>query len=330
MSKNVNAKTRKSKQKNKNKKLLKKMMDNSEYDNNNNLDLDDDLTLKQNIKILIGGNNIVEPTNFDKIFLGYNQPLDIESPISKMIDEAGKVAENVEEVAETVASVGTGIALKKISDMAGYEGKTPEEITNEIKNDAEQIKQINNYFKTEDGKESLEDIKETLNTATGVINESIEEIPKQLNNSMEEIGKAGVKVGVGLATEIPIVAPIVGLSNMVEGTEKAIDATANAVEKVANITSDTAEEIKKPINEIQNKITTISDEVDKATNIEQIPKLVNIPNDNSMQVGGSDINKFNARIQNGGKKIKKRINTTRNAFRNISKNVSLKRKLTQS
>jgi len=334
--KNMNTKTRKSttnskqKSKNKNKKLLKKMM-------NNNSEIDDfildngDNIIDENIQILVGGNPIVEPSKFDKLIFGYDdKPVDTEGPVDKIMNNVKEVVNEVEEVAENVISVGKVIALKKATDMAGYEGKTPEEITNEIRKDAEQIKQINDYLETEDGKESVEDIKKTLKTATSVITDSVGELPNQLNDSMEKLGKAGVKVGVGLATEVPFIAPAVGLSNMIEGTEKAIGATANAVEKVANITANTAEEIKKPINDIQNKISEISDKVDDATNIgetidnkmnEEIPKLVKIPNDNDMQVGGG-LNVF----QYGGKKLRKRINATRHAFKNVSKNVTLKRK----
>lgn len=352
--KNINTKTRKSKEKkNKNKKLLKKMINNSESELDDIILDNVDTIGEENIQILIGGAApIVEPSKFDQVIFGYNKPVDTEGPVDKILNNVKEVVNEVEEVAETAISVGKGIALKTATDMAGYEGKTPEEIKKEIKEDAQQIKEINNYFKTEDGKESLEEIKKTLNTATKVIGDSVGELPKQLNESMEEFGKAGVKVGVGLATEIPGVNNFIGLSGMVKGTQDAIKATTNAIEKVANITADTAEDIKKPINKIQNEISEISDKVDK-TNMGQIidnqemPKLNdnfmqvdektnmgqiinskmdeemsnNNSEDNSMQVGGR-LNIF----QYGGKKLRKRINATRHAFKNVSKNVTLKRK----
>jgi hypothetical protein len=52
--------------------------------------------------------------------------------------------------------------------------------------------------------------------------------------------------------------------------------------------------------------------------------------DNEMQVGGLNINKFlkhGGKLQHAGKKIKKRIYSTRHAFKNISKNVTRKNKL---
>jgi hypothetical protein len=356
--KNINTKTRKSKEKkNKNKKLLKKIINNSESELDDIILDNVDTIAEENIQILIGGAApIVEPSKFDQVIFGYNKPVDTEGPVDKILNNVKEVVNEVEEVAETAISVGKGIALKTATDMAGYEGKTPEEIKKEIKEDAQQIKEINNYFKTEDGKESLEEIKKTLNTATEVIGDSVGELPKQLNESMEELGKAGVEVGVGLATEIPGVNNFIGLSSMVKGTQNAIEATANAVKKVADITAHTAEDIKKPINEIQNEISEISDKVDKVTNMkqtindkmnEEMPKLNdnfmqvdektnmgqiinskmdeemsnNNSEDNSMQVGGR-LNIF----QYGGKKLRKRINATRHAFKNVSKNVTLKRK----
>jgi len=42
-------------------------------------------------------------------------------------------------------------------------------------------------------------------------------------------------------------------------------------------------------------------------------------------VGGSNMDKFNRTLQHGGKKIRKRIHTTRHAFQNISKNITRKK-----
>ena len=345
MSKHANTnrtKTRKSKQKNKNKKLLKKIINNNSVSNKKFMS-DNANSLEENIQILIGGGEkIIEPSKFDKFIFGYEEPINTEGPVEKLIDYAEDSINDVKEVAENVISVGKVAILKKMSDIAGYEGKTPNEVINEIKNDAESIKEINNYFKTETGEETLEDIKELSNTAAGIIGESIEKIPEKLTGSATKIADAGLKVGVGVATEIPIIAPIIGISNMIKGTEEAIGATADAVKKVAEITGDTAEELKKPINEIENKIDEISDEVNKAKDdiIPKTPSLLQTQqhsqtpmlkideslDDNNTQVGGYNINNFYNLFQHGGKKLRKRINNTRHTFNNISKNVTYKNK----
>ena len=321
--------------KNKNKKLLKKMMNGeSKLDDINSLidnSISDNSALEENIQILIGGdNNFVEPSELDKKLFGYKDPVDTQGPVDKFIDSVEDSIDNVKEVAENVVSVGKVAVLNKMSNIAGYEGKTPEEVMDEIKNDAESIKKINNYFKTEDGDKTLEDIQDLSNTATGIITKSFEKIPEKLTDTMEKIGDAGLKVGVGVATEVPIIAPIVGMSNMIKGTEEAIEATADAVKKVAEITEDTAEEIKKPINEIENKIDEISTKIENT----QIPTVQHQIDESQMKTneknvqygGGSDMNKFHNLLQNGGKKLKKRINNTRNAFKNISRNITKKNK----
>lgn len=327
--KKIKSKTMKSNKKNK--KLLKKMNTN-------------DSILEENIQILIGGgnNNFIEPSELDKKIFGYEGPVDTKGPIGKLIDSVEDSIKNVEEVAENVISVGKVAVLKKLSDVAGYEGKTSDEVIDEIKNDAESIKQFNNYLKTENGKETLEDIQDLSNTATGIITKSIDKIPETLTDSMEKMGDAGLKVGVGIANEVPIIAPIIGLSNMIKGTEEAIEASADAVKKVAEITGDTAEEIKKPINEIENKIDEISNKIENTQKISQIPTdksqmnetlmnetLMNnklLLNEKNIQHGGSDMTKFHNVLQNGGKKLRKRINNTRYAFKNVSKNITKKNK----
>lgn len=319
--------------KNKNKKLLKMMNSESELDDVNSLidnSMSDNSVLEENIQILIGGdNNFVEPSELDKALFGYKGLVDTQGPVDKFIDSVEGSIDNVKEVAENVVSVGKVAVLNKMSNIAGYEAKTPEEVMDEIKNDAESIKKINNYFKTEDGDKTLEDIQDLSNTATGIITKSFEKIPEKLTDTMEKIGDAGLKVGVGVATEVPIIAPIVGMSNMIKGTEEAIEATADAVKKVAEITEDTAEEIKKPINEIENKIDEISTKIENTqipTVQHQIDESQMKINEKNIQYGGSDMNKFYNLLQNGGKKLRKRINNTRHAFKNISRNITKKNK----
>lgn len=318
---------------NKNKKLLKMMNSESELDDVNSLidnSMSDNSVLEENIQILIGGdNNFVEPSELDKALFGYKGLVDTQGPVDKFIDSVEGSIDNVKEVAENVVSVGKVAVLNKMSNIAGYEGKTPEEVMDEIKNDAESIKKINNYFKTEDGDKTLEDIQDLSNTATGIITKSFEKIPEKLTDTMEKIGDAGLKVGVGVATEVPIIAPIVGMSNMIKGTEEAIEATADAVKKVAEITEDTAEEIKKPINEIENKIDEISTKIENTqipTVQHQIDESQMKINEKNIQYGGSDMNKFYNLLQNGGKKLRKRINNTRHSFKNISRNITKKNK----
>ena len=351
-SKKIKSKTMKSV--NKNKKLLKKMMNSeSELDDINSLvdnSISDNSVLEENIQILIGGdNNFVEPSELDKKLFGYKGLVDTQGPVEKFIDSVEDSIDDVKEVAENIVSVGKVAVLNKMSNIAGYEGKTPDEVMNEIKNDAESIKKINNYFKTENGEKTLEDIQDLSNTATGIITKSFEKIPEKLTDSMKKIGDAGLKVGVGVVTEAPIIAPIVGMSNMIKGTEEAIEATADAVKKVAEITEDSAEEIKKPINEIENKIDEIStkientqiptiqhqmdkslmdkSQIDKSQiDKSQIDKSQMKPNEKNIQLGGSDMTKFHNLLQNGGKKLKKRINNTRHAFKNISRNITKKNK----
>lgn len=357
--KNKNTNTYKSKKiksktyKGKGKKLLKKMMTteselddvNSVLDNSDSV-LDDVDLLEENILMAVGGDNIVRPSDnivrpseLDKNLFGYKEPVDTQGPIGKFIDSVEDSIDDVKEVAENVVSVGKVAFLKKLSDVAGYEGKTSDEVMNEIKNDAESIEKINNYFKSKEGEETLEDIQDLSNTATGVIAKSFEKIPETLTDSMEKMGDAGLKITKGLATEVPIVAPIIGASDAVKGTEDAIIASADALKKVANLTGDTAEEIKKPIEDIKEKIDEVSSEIENTQQLSQSQMDESKMNDESqmdeskikineknIQLGGSDMTKFYNLLQNGGKKLRKRINNTRHAFKNISKNITKKNK----
>lgn len=348
MTKNIKQKTAKSrggKNKNKNKKLLRKMANNSELDDVFVLD-DNDSILEENIQMLIGGTKeMVEPTKFDELIFGYKNSVDVSGPIDKITDYVGNAVTNVEKV----VSIGEAIAVNKALDMAGFEGTTPEEISEELKNNSKTLEQINDYLKTNEGEKMLGEFQELSNTASGVISKSIEKLPEELDESITKVGEGAVKTAVGIATDIPPLNAVVGTSNAIAGTMEAVNAVSDAVTNVSNIVGDASEEIKQPINEMNNKFDEMSEKISELPTVEmpqvdelpnlmddEIPELVkmteqndgeNQMGDNQMgenQMGGSNINKFRNALQYGGKKLRKRINGTRHAFKNISKNITRK------
>lgn len=349
MTKNIKQKTAKSrggKNKNKNKKLLRKMANNSELDDVFVLD-DNDSLLEENIQMLIGGTKeMVEPTKFDELIFGYKNSVDVSGPIDKITDYVGNAVTNVEKV----VSMGEAIAVNKALDMAGFEGTTPEEISEELKNNSKTLEQINDYLKTNEGEKMLGEFQELSNTASGVISKSIDKLPEELDESITKVGQGAVKTAVGIATDIPPLNAVVGTSNAIAGTMEAVNAVSDAVTNVSNIVGDASEEIKQPIHEMNNKFDEMSEKISELPTVEiprvdelpqvdelpnpmdnEIPKLVKMPEQNDgenqmgeNQMGGSNINKFRNALQYGGKKLRKRINGTRHAFKNISKNITRK------
>jgi hypothetical protein len=336
----------KTKSKNKSKRLLKKML-------NSSLELDDvdslidSSTLEENIQILTGG-KIVEPSELDKIIFGYKVNVDTTGPIDKLYDNAKNTVDTITNSFGNFVNIVEGLIARKMITVIGMEGKNPEEVAEILKNDSDKLREISEFLETDKGKEMLYEIENLSKKATGIIGESIEQIPEQLDDSMEKMAHAGLKITKGLATEVPVIAPIIGASEAVKGAEDAFNATTDAIENIANLTSDTAENLKTPVDDIKKEINNISSEVENISNefentqqllqTQELPIINQVPqreelqkNDEFMinkniQYGGSDINKFNNLLQNGGKKLRKRINNTRHAFKNISRNITKKNK----
>jgi methyl-accepting chemotaxis protein len=315
------------------KKILKKIIRN-----------DNSASLNENIKILIGGDDnstIVRPTKLDML-LGYKDvPIDTTGPFEKLKNTVGDSFEKLKNIiGDSIGSFTAliqGLIARKILSSAGYENKTPQEVANELKNDSKTLEQINHYLQTEDGKEMIKEIKELSKTASDVISESFEEIPDKLDDTMNKLSEEGVKAATNAVAEIPGPNVVISTLRLGENAVNATDEIVKASGQIAELAGDTAEKIKKPIDEIENKIDEISEKASElsVTNVE-VPKVeVPIPNTtleketqlvNNQSGGSSDINKFIHSIQHGGRKLRKRINTTRHLFKNISKNVTQKKR----
>lgn len=362
--------------KNKNKKLLKKMMGtSSELDDidssiENADSLIENSLLEENIKILTGGgdDNIIEPSELDKALFGYKEKIDTSGPIDKLYDNAKNTLEYITNSFGNFVNIVKGLMARRMISVIGMEEKKPEEVAEILKNDSEKLREISEFLETDKGKEMLDEIENLSKKATDVVGESIEQIPTKLDDSMNKMAHAGLKITKGLGGEIPIIGQIIAASDAIKGTQDAFNATTNAIENVANLTSDTAEKLKTPIDDIKEKMENISDEVKNAQELpttqqlsqtqelpmtpqllqtqelpttpqlsqtqelpitpqlSQIQELPKNDNENIQYGGGSDMTKFHNLLQNGGKKLKKRINNTKHAFKNISKNITKKNK----
>lgn len=363
-SKKIKSKTMKSgssKIINKNKKLLKMMNSESELDDVNSLidnSMSDNSVLEENIQILIGGdnnfvkpseldNNIIEPSELDKALFGYKEKIDTTGSIDKLYDNAKNKVEYITNSFGNFVNIVEGLMAREMISLIGMEEKKPEEVAEILKNDSEKLREISKFLETDKGKEMLDEIENLSKKATDVVGESIEQIPTKLDDSMNKMAHAGLKITKGLVTEVPLVAPIIGASDTVVGVQNAFNAITDAAIKVSNLTEDTAEKIKEPVDDIKKTINNISTEVENRQQLPQMPELPELPektelpitqqlsqtqelpknnNENIQYGGGSDMNKFHNLLQNGGKKLKKRINNTRNAFKNISRNITKKNK----
>ena len=349
--KNVN------KQRNKNKKILEKLVNDSILEENiqiligggsskrdRDIDRDRDSENEQ-----VGGNsNLVYPSEFDKL-LGYEKPIDTTSTLDKLKNYfTGSVS--------TISNISSGLIARKVSDAVGMEGKTPEEIAEILKKDTEKFEKINDYLKTNEGEKMVGELKQLTNTASEVIGEAVQKIPEDLDETMDKLAENAVNAGVGAMTDIPGVNIVVGTSKMVSSLQGVAGETAEAVGKVANLVGDTAEKIEEPMNNIKNKIDEMSDKIENVENFSpeipqpfethqpEIPQTQTfetqqpeIPQTQTFetqqpeipqtqQFGGNSINNIRNNIQNGGKKIRKRVNNTRHAFKNLVKNVTRKNK----
>jgi methyl-accepting chemotaxis protein len=311
------------------KKILKKMVRN-----------DNSALLNENIQILIGGNktnsNIVRPTKFDML-LGYEDvPIDTTSSFEKLRHTVGdsfeKLKNTIGDSIENFTAVIQGLIARKILSSAGYENKTPQEVANELKNDSKTLEQINHYLQTNDGKEMINEIKKLSKTTSDIISESLEEIPNKLDGTMNKLSEEGVKAATNAVAEIPGPNVVVSTLRLGENAINATDEMVKASGQIAELAGDTAEEIKKPIDEIENKINEISKKASELSNAE-VPNA-QVPNTTleketqlitNQRGGDTDINKFIHLIQHGGRKLRKRINSTRHSFKNVSKNVTQKR-----
>ena len=313
MGKNTNTYRPKMKYNCKNKKLLKKMMNNS--------------ILEENIKILRGGNgnNIVEPSELDKALFGYKENVNITGPIDKLYDNAKNAVEYITNSFGNFVNIIEVLIEHKMIDIIGMEGKKPEEVAEILKNDSVKLREIIEFLETDKGKEMLDDIENFSKKATGIIGKSIEEIPGQLDNSMKKMANSGLKITKELGGQVPILGNFIAATEAFKGTQDAFNATTGAIKSLANLTSNTAENLKTPIDDIKKEINNISNEVENAQKLSQTRELLK-NNDKNAQYGGSYMNKVNNLTQNGGKKLRKRINNTRHAFKNISRNITNKNK----
>ena len=328
--------------KNKNKKILGKLVNDS--------------ILEENIQMLIGGKvggsdeNFVEPSELDK-FLGYEKAVDVRGPLDKLNDY-------IKNSLSSITDVTSGLIARKLSDSVGMEGKTPEEIGEILKKDTEKLEKINDYLKTNDGEKMLDEVKELTTTASDIIGESVQKIPEDLDETMDKLAENAVNAGVGAMTDIPGVNVVVGTSKMISSLQGVAGETGEAVGKVAELIGNTAEKIKKPVNDIKDKIDEISDKIESVENFSpkipqlQQPEILQTQQPEILQThqpeiqpqlqqpeilqtqqpeiqpqsGGYNMNNVRNIIQTGGKKIRKRVNNTRHAFKNLVKNITRKNK----
>jgi methyl-accepting chemotaxis protein len=323
----------------KDKKLLKKMI-------NNDLELGDDIFTEEvssiiddanliagkNIQILIGGDdnkNLTFPTKLDELF-GYNEPIDKRSIFEKM---SGYVE---------------SVAMSKISSAVGVEGKNSKEITKKLEDDSKALEEVNNFFNKPESEHTKEELKEIAHTATEIVGEAMEVIPDKIKGSVNKVVENGIDAGIAAMNGLPIVGTAISLDKVADKFINTAGEIADATSDVSNLIRETSNKLKQPVNEMKEKINEISSDIQQSKEQLQQPvnemkkKINEISSDiqqskeqlqqseqilnKNIQLGGTDISKFNNLLQHGGKKLRKRINNTRHAFKNISKNVTKKNK----
>lgn len=359
-------------QKLRNRKVLKKLI------NSNNDILDENIKIliggineneningneNENIKILIGGenknnSNLIYPTNFDSKLLGYEPGIPIDK---RTVFE--KYSQRIANSFEIFGNIIAGLVANKVIKTAGYENKTSEEIGEKLKNDTEKLEKINDYFDDPyHGEKAKKEIGKTVDIASGIIGESFEKLPDEVEDSLSKVADKGMGAVVESVKGVPFVGAPLAVASTVEKITNAAGDVADATGKIAELTETTAEKLKEPVNKIERQLDEISSKATRMSNIqeemeeekemekemeeeEEMEKEMKKEKngDNQMgddnQMGGnlnkmrdfdidknSNMSKFVNQLQHGGKKLRNRVNITRHSFKNVSKNVTQKKR----
>jgi len=236
-----------------------------------------------------------------------------------------------------------------IGELSGIKGKTPEEVSKELKQNTEKLKKINEYFKN--NPEVKQELQKTTDVVGEILSGSLKKIPDEFEESMNKLGKLAVKSGVDGLTEIPGANIPIATLKLGDDIAKISNESADVLKKTVNMIDDVLEETKEPIEDVIDKTKEIAvkaQEVDNATSqplqtqLQPPPTTTSQPlqtqplqpptttsqppqtqtNEKIMMVGGAS--KTFKSLQTGGKKIRKRLNYTRNSFKRLAEKLTRK------
>jgi len=244
-----------------------------------------------------------------------------------------------------------------VGELSGIKGKTPEEVSRELKQNTEKLKKINEYFKN--NPEVKKELQKTTNVVGEILSGSLKKIPDEFEESIDKLGKLAVKSGVDGLTEIPGANIPIATLKLGDDIAKISNESADVLKKTVNMIDDVLEETKEPIEDIVDKTKEIAvkaqevnDSISNTSLIpqtqqlpqittsqlsqtqqlpqittSQLPQTQQIPQTQNgggkmMMIGGT--NKSFEALQTGGKKLRKRVNYTRNSFKRIAEKLTRK------
>jgi hypothetical protein len=236
-----------------------------------------------------------------------------------------------------------------VGELSGIKGKTPEEVSRELKQNTEKLKNLNEYFKN--NPEVKEELQKTTDVVGEILSGSLKKIPDEFEESIDKLGKLAVKSGVDGLTEIPGANIPIATLKLGDDIAKISNESADVLKKTVNMIDDVLEETKEPIEDIVDKTKEIAvkaqevnDSISTTSQLPQTQQLTTsqlpqtqqlttsqLPQTQQLsQNGGGKMmiiggtNKTFEALQTGGKKLRKRVNYTRNSFKRIAEKLTRK------
>ena len=224
-------------------KLLKKIVKSSIYDDN--------------IIILFGGSAPVEHVSMIDKILGHKEEPPVES--SSIVTKAQDYFENFSKLVEVLIA-------RKVLSIAGLGEIPPDQVAEMVKHDTEAMRKINEYLKTNDGRQALDEIQELSNTAVGVVGESIEALPEKLDESINGLANNTVNAFVDEVSMIPGPGTIVNGLKLADDVIGATGKVTEAVGEVSDLVGETADKLGTHVSHVSNKVDELAGKASKMKN----------------------------------------------------------------
>lgn len=262
-------------------------------------------------------NNYNGPTYIDKMIEGVGEnTTGISDKIENIINYPSELLNKFGNYGSKMFSILEALIARGVIKAAGIDNTNVEKVAEELVEDSKKLNKVVEFLDTEKGKEMLENMNSIADKGTEIVSNATENLVSKIDEPLNEITEKATQSAVNAVGAIPGVGTITNSIKVADNLTGLADSAAELATTTTNTINNAVNEIGQPINEAIDETKNIVNEANKIT---QQPILAETKIDQIEQSGGGNTN-----IQYGGKYIRKRVSSTRHAFRKISKHVTRK------
>lgn len=250
-----------------------------------------------------------------------------------------------------------GLLARNFIKIIGLEGKTVEEVSQELANDSAKLDKIVNFLDTPEGQEMLKDFNSISDKASNIASDTVNKIVDKMHDPMEEMAENVADAGTKALSATPLVGNAMSAVTALNSGTKALGSATELISTTVDTTAEAIEKISEPINDAIDKTKEISAVADRMTNWEtntapNAGDFVTNTETKSTPIAGESVTNWETNwapiagesvtntetnstpsvgeqsggsvTQYGGKYIRNRVSLTKNAFNKIRKKVTKK------